>query len=426
MERATWIEEDTAFDGTLSFDEGLQEIDSFYASQEAPQNRVEYEPALLGAPTTDEDEFSTLMDDIDQLTAAASYDATQAASNIQPHSLANQHDSNGGLGANLQQNNTATQVVNTKQLSSNADIHNGIATPPHRSPASLQPEPQSSQLAGLDDLPQTQGPSLDPSLMPDLKMTRSKREYARPPSSGRKSSLLEEMRSEEQNPERRHALRVEVPKPEGQIHLPGIDVKGGADDSELANVDVQSEPDAPSSLVSVQTKLRDAAIPRKKSSNMIVHHHPEPDAVKRPAGKGHKTKAEEELFPDLLAKSADENLSPTTTRPKRKKNARSDGSDLDNSGIVGNVSKKKKTRGQQSERQVSVSTPGVESTASQRAPRNALGQNEMKKLTESVLLAGEIPPRGRSAARQTRAQKEEEARKAPNAGRAAKERHRGK
>lgn len=486
----------------LSYEEGLTEIDAFYTTlEESPTDNEAFavvdalQAAKHGETSTqtqeqsvdnatsskhanldtiitsethdNEDEFATLMEDIDRVTA---YDVQSEVTNSERHFMEQDRTDTSQRPASTTSNpgNSISDIPNNTSISNEKSLP-ALQTQAHQeslpSPAKtivpdMQADHRSSKPPSLQDgliLPLRQQPAdqtkdMVPNISPEQ------------PSNGSKNSLYVEMRTEEdKSSERRHSTKLGAAEPPVTTKI------------SLFNQDTEEEVDAPSSPVSLNTLLKDAAktkeertdaktVPNQDSQTLANSppglksldsggreaFEPSADPVSKPKGKkGRALRSQTVKSLKSEGGTVPESSLDTISRAEEKpasKNSKASKARTYETGKLSEIPAmdeppKQPPRTRKQKKEAEPTAPAASSNepvAPQRSnkrrhppqedtsgkpnlpkrQRFGLGRNELQGLLDRNNSEGDS-----RRARQTRAQKEEEAKKQPNAGAAAKARH---
>ena len=504
---------------SISYEQGLEEIDSFYDSPPGIKDDSTGEPVakdltakqLLGSSQAQqwlhgsithcepgrltrgiqhnkEEEFAALVDDIDQVTAydvGASYErhytlneevhtasttglAAIESGDVGPADLEGdsiRQSSKHGKGEDNPAELRQSQVVDNREDHpvQQSQYYLAINTGP------LQAQDHSQVEQSTTPIPSVSVRTFTPSPVQDVRMTQ--KQSPELPSSSAKSSLFSEMRTEEleslltpQGHVKSFSLRTRMGG--GSI---GVNLEDDKDHG-MVEDDSGSDADAPSSPIHVRTFLRDAETAQQNSgqysNNVGLQRNSEPlksgplgaKALNRfpgpdggapeseqlisnvqsskgsmPANEGYAEHTEDQAQPSetrsmtlarkptnleqqnqvlksqskLTTQNQEEMDSQPKASGKREESPKSQGLDPKNEELVPQKAARKRRS----------STQRNEDTAAKKK-KAGLGQNELKGLLQNHFTPHVSPGGGK-----TRAQKEEEAKKQPNGGAAAKARH---
>ena len=429
-------------------------------------------------PTPTSDEFATLMKDIDQVTAS---EAEQANPKAQLHYIL----------SDISAPATEKDAGPTEDRHNDKVTHHTLPWRGNLPPVSaFAPQPRPKNLADRDLpllwprraqaldllpastglLPEQQEPGPSPSHSGDLRTHKNLALLAsRPltpdqsptpdvlmtpqlspdmPSSGDKSSLIEEMRSEENDRRSKLSSRIAAPvfkhQPvTGLLNAAGHSsprdllkhaemaqqkaeavrfrirndvphITGQAEGEETESDDDESASfagESPKSKKQITSLWKRPNVPKASTNTRLS-----PQKIAVPQRRSTRHQQPKQDSEKAFDPSEDKATNAPVVVPKKRKNQ--------TTGTAGE-NKKRKTRSQamtEPAREETVGTTHKEaSTFSQRLAKNAVTQREVKSISWGILAADVSP-----GARKTKAQKEKEVKKQPNAGRAVKARHAGK
>ena len=446
MDRIIWTDKELAlFGGALeedfSFDDGIREAEAFYGSPRPSQ-----QPDRLRAEQN-RNEIATSMNNSEQAAiddAATDLSHTQALNHTPAaaqHPLAikdrlvsptiNSHQQEGILG-----------VVNGKELPDIARAGQDISTLVFRSPArdtttvypsimsAVDPERNIESTAGKLDPPDTPTESTSSnssvlllSPVPRAFASTPKPSEDDPPSSIGKNSLIEEMRGEDDA-----AAKDEGEGGEGnEDNMPKLDLTGFCEIKTFSEDDPSGAPDkisggpvqdAAALNVDADLRLQQLDGTYQETSQLS-------ELTSANGSKATKSLVQEDV--DMMNDEGSmlDSAKPGSKIPqKRKRPARSTRRDQGAVSKADAMAANSEATREVSQAPLAGPNRSASDTTTTKAAKGALIPRELMRLTGSDLLSSSALPQKRGEGRQTRAQKAAEADSVPNAGGAAKTRHR--
>ena len=444
MDRIIWTEEELALFGgaleeDLSFDDGVKEAEAFYGSPRPSQHpdrmRTEH----------NRNEIATSMNDSEQAAiddAATDLSHTQATNHTPAaaqHPLAVK-DKLVSPTINFHQQEGILGVVNGKELSDIARASQDISTLVFRSPAkdttvvhpsnmsAVDPERNIESTAGKLDPPDTPTESTSSnssvlllSPVPRALASTPKPSEGQPPSSVGKNSLIEEMRGEDDTGAKDEDEAGEA----SEDRVPKLDLTGfaenktsGEDDSSKPPTKISEGPVKHAAPLNVDVDLR---IQQLDGTDQETSQLSELTSANGNKAVESPFQEDVDMVDDEGSMLGTDSGTPGAKIPqKRKRPARSARRDH---AVSKRDAKSKATR---KDSPAALADPNrrASDTTIKEATKGGLVSREVRRLTGSDLLSSSTLPQRRDEGRQTRAQKAAEADSVPNAGGAAKTRHR--